>query len=119
MVARRIVACLDVREGRVVKGVRFAGHRDAGDPLELALRYRDEGVDELVFYDITASPEARRPVGEAASVANVSYSPAGSLPRKGTKTTRYPSCGSGARFHEPCQAMNAPPRYRSPKASLS
>jgi cyclase len=59
MVARRIVACLDVREGRVVKGVRFADHRDAGDPLELALRYRDEGVDELVFYDITASPEAR------------------------------------------------------------
>jgi cyclase len=59
MVARRIVPCLDVRDGRVVKGVRFAGHRDLGEPLELALRYRDEGADELVFYDITASPEAR------------------------------------------------------------
>lgn len=59
MVAKRIVPCLDVRQGRVVKGVRFAGHRDAGDPLELARRYRDEGADELVFYDIAASPEGR------------------------------------------------------------
>ena len=56
MVAKRIVPCLDVKDGRVVKGVRFAGHRDAGDPVELALRYRDEGADELVLYDIAASP---------------------------------------------------------------
>jgi cyclase len=59
MVAKRIVACLDVKEGRVVKGVRFAAHRDQGDPLELALRYRDQGADEIVFYDIAASPEGR------------------------------------------------------------
>ena len=57
--ARRIIACLDVRDGRVVKGIQFANHRDMGDIVELAARYADEGVDELVFYDITASPEAR------------------------------------------------------------
>lgn len=58
-VARRIIPCLDVRDGRVVKGVRFREHRDMGDVLDLALRYRDEAADELVFYDITASTEAR------------------------------------------------------------
>lgn len=58
-VARRIIPCLDVRDGRVVKGVRFREHRDMGDVLDLALRYRDEGADELVFYDITASPQMR------------------------------------------------------------
>lgn len=58
-VARRIVPCLDVRDGQVVKGVRFRDHRVMGDIIELAARYRDEGADELVFYDITASPEGR------------------------------------------------------------
>lgn len=60
MLSRRIIPCLDVRDGRVVKGVRFRDHVDMGDILDLALRYRDEGADELVFYDITASPEDRR-----------------------------------------------------------
>jgi cyclase len=59
MTARRIIPCLDVKDGRVVKGVRFEGHVDMGDAVELALRYRDQGADELVFYDITASPEGR------------------------------------------------------------
>ena len=59
MTARRIIPCLDVKDGRVVKGVRFEGHVDMGDAAELAARYRDEGADELVFYDITASPEGR------------------------------------------------------------
>jgi cyclase len=59
MTARRIIPCLDVKDGRVVKGVRFEGHRDMGDAAELAARYRDEGADELVFYDITASPQGR------------------------------------------------------------
>jgi len=59
MTARRIIPCLDVKDGRVVKGVRFEGHRDMGDAAELAARYRDQGADELVFYDITASPEGR------------------------------------------------------------
>jgi cyclase len=57
--ARRIIPCLDVRDGRVVKGVQFRDHRDVGDIVEHALRYRDEGADELVFYDITASAEGR------------------------------------------------------------
>jgi imidazole glycerol-phosphate synthase subunit HisF len=57
--SRRIIACLDVKDGRVVKGVRFEGHADAGDPVDLALRYRDEGADEIVIYDIAASARGR------------------------------------------------------------
>lgn len=59
MPARRIIPCLDVQDGRVVKGVQFRDHRDAGDIVGHAMRYRDEGADELVFYDITASAEGR------------------------------------------------------------
>jgi cyclase len=59
MLSRRIIPCLDVRDGRVVKGVRFRDHVDMGDIVELACRYRDEGADELVFYDIGASPDGR------------------------------------------------------------
>ncbi len=59
MLTRRIIPCLDVREGVVVKGVRFRDHVVMGEIEELALRYRDEGADELVFYDITASPQGR------------------------------------------------------------
>ena len=59
MPAPRIIPCLDVKDGRVVKGVQFRDHRDIGDIVEHALRYRDEGADELVFYDITASAEGR------------------------------------------------------------
>ena len=59
MLSRRIVPCLDVRDGRVVKGVRFRDHVDMGGIEELATRYRDEGADELVFYDISASPQGR------------------------------------------------------------
>jgi len=59
ILARRIIPCLDVRDGRVVKGLRFRDHRVVGDILELASRYRDDGADELVFYDITASPAGR------------------------------------------------------------
>ncbi len=57
--ARRIIPCLDVRDGVVVKGVEFRNHEHVGDILDLAARYRNEGADELVFYDITASAEAR------------------------------------------------------------
>ena len=59
MLAKRIIPCLDVHAGRVVKGVKFLGHRDAGDPAELASFYDSEGADELVFYDITASAQDR------------------------------------------------------------
>jgi imidazole glycerol-phosphate synthase subunit HisF len=57
--ARRLIPCLDVRDGRVVKGVQFRDHVDMGDILALSQRYRDEGADELVFYDITASSDGR------------------------------------------------------------
>lgn len=57
--ARRIIPCLDVRDGQVVKGVQFRNHRVMGGIIELATRYSAEGADELVFYDITASPEGR------------------------------------------------------------
>ncbi|MEO0576447.1 MAG: imidazole glycerol phosphate synthase subunit HisF [Pseudomonadota bacterium] len=59
MLTRRIIPCLDVRDGQVVKGVQFRNHKVVGDIIELAARYRDESADELVFYDITASPDGR------------------------------------------------------------
>ena len=59
MLTKRIIPCLDVKAGRVVKGVKFLDHRDAGDPVALAAFYDAEGADELVFYDITASSEKR------------------------------------------------------------
>src|SRR6202008_2517377 len=59
ILAKRIIPCLDVRDGQVVKGVRFRDHVVVGDILELARRYREQGADELVFYDITASPDGR------------------------------------------------------------
>ena len=57
--ARRIIPCLDVDRGRVVKGVNFVGIRDAGDPVEIAMRYNEQGADEITFLDITASHEER------------------------------------------------------------
>ncbi len=60
--AKRIIPCLDVKNGRVVKGVNFVGLKDAGDPVEAAIRYNEEGADELTFLDITASWENRKPI---------------------------------------------------------
>lgn len=59
MLAKRIIPCLDVRDGKVVKGVNFLGVRDVGDPVALAKEYNKQGADEIVFYDITASHEGR------------------------------------------------------------
>ncbi len=67
MLAKRIIPCLDVKDGRVVKGVHFVNLRDAGDPVELGAEYDRQGADELVFLDITASAERRRTVVELAS----------------------------------------------------
>lgn len=82
-VARRIIPCLDVRDGRVVKGTRFTAHRDCGDILELAQRYRDEGADELVFYDISASPAGRTVdvawVAEVARILDIPFCVAGGI----------------------------------------
>ena len=83
MNARRIIPCLDVKDGRVVKGVRFEGHADMGDAAELAARYRDQGADELVFYDITASPEGRTLdygwVRDIARLLDIPFSVAGGI----------------------------------------
>jgi cyclase len=67
VLSKRIIACLDVRDGQVVKGVNFEGLRSAGDPAELARRYNAEGIDELVILDITATIEARRALADTIS----------------------------------------------------
>ncbi|MBL7919693.1 MAG: imidazole glycerol phosphate synthase subunit HisF [Bacteroidia bacterium] len=64
MLAKRIIPCLDIKDGRTVKGINFENIRDAGDPVELAIRYSQEGADELVFLDITATNEKRRTLAE-------------------------------------------------------
>lgn len=83
MPSRRIIPCLDVKDGRVVKGVQFRDHRDAGDILEQAVRYREESADELVFYDIGASPEGRSLdldwVRRIARVIDIPFTVAGGL----------------------------------------
>jgi cyclase len=83
LTARRIIPCLDVKDGRVVKGVQFRDHRDAGDIVEQASRYRDEGADELVFYDIGASAEGRSIdlgwVREIARIIDIPFAVAGGL----------------------------------------
>ena len=60
MLSVRVIPCLDVRDGRVVKGVRFSNLRDSGDPAVLAADYEEQGADEIVLLDITATPESRR-----------------------------------------------------------
>jgi len=81
--ARRIIPCLDVKAGRVVKGTRFVDLRDAGDPVELAARYEEEGADELVFLDISATPEQREPlyrvVRDTASVVSIPFTVGGGV----------------------------------------
>jgi cyclase len=83
MLSVRIVPCLDVRGGRVVKGVRFRDHVDMGDIVELACRYRDAGADELVFYDIGASPDGRSVdtgwVERVAAVIDIPFCVAGGI----------------------------------------
>jgi len=83
MPAARIIPCLDVADGQVVKGVRFRDHRVVGDIVELALRYRDEGADELVFYDITASADGRDLdpswVSRVAAVIDIPFAVAGGI----------------------------------------
>ena len=83
MLSRRIIPCLDVRDGRVVKGVQFRNHVDMGGIVELAMRYRDAGADELVFYDITASPQGRSVdrgwVEQVARVIDIPFCVAGGI----------------------------------------
>src|SRR5688572_7224845 len=83
MLAKRIIPCLDVKDGRVVKGIHFVNLRDAGDPVECGLRYSDEGADELVFLDITASSDRRNIVAEmvrrVADSINIPFTVGGGL----------------------------------------
>ena len=80
---KRIIPCLDVKNGRVVKGLHFESIKDAGDPVELAKKYSDEGADELVFLDITASEEQRETiknlVRQVASVINIPFTVGGGV----------------------------------------
>ena len=70
MLTKRVIPCLDVKDGRVVKGVNFVGLKDAGDPIELASRYDEEGADEVIFLDITATSDERRTTIDLASRAS-------------------------------------------------
>ena len=83
MLTRRIIPCLDIKDGRTVKGVNFVGLRDAGDPVELAQRYREEGADELVFLDITATHEKRKTLSElvtrVAKAVNIPFTVGGGI----------------------------------------
>src|SRR5262249_13991959 len=81
--AKRVIPCLDVDNGRVVKGVHFAGVKDAGDPVELARQYASQGADELVFLDIAASHEGRKTMKEVvknvASVIDIPFTVGGGI----------------------------------------
>ncbi len=83
MTTKRIIACLDVKDGRVVKGVNFMNLRDKGDPVELAARYEEEGADEIVFLDVTATIEGRRAmlrvVRDTASVLSIPLTVGGGI----------------------------------------
>ncbi len=86
MFTKRIIPCLDVKDGRTVKGVNFVGLRDAGDPVELAARYAEEGADELVFLDITATVEKRKTlvelVSHVAAEINIPFTVGGGISSK-------------------------------------
>ncbi|MEL9997841.1 MAG: HisA/HisF-related TIM barrel protein, partial [Sulfolobales archaeon] len=83
MTAKRIIPCLDVKWGRVVKGVKFLDLKDKGDPVELASRYEEEGADEIVFLDVTASVEGRKTlfnvVRDTANVLSIPLTVGGGL----------------------------------------
>ena len=94
VLTKRIIPCLDVDHGRVVKGINFINLRDAGDPVELARRYSEEGADELVFLDITASPEKRKilkdVVKAVASEINIPFTVGGGI--RSVKDARLVLC---------------------------
>ncbi len=83
MLKKRIIPCLDIKDGRTVKGVNFAGIRDAGDPVELATKYVEQRADELVFLDITATVEKRKTfaelVGKIAAEINIPFTVGGGI----------------------------------------
>lgn len=87
MLTKRIIPCLDIRDGRTVKGINFVDIKDAGDPVENAIRYTIEGADEIVFLDITATVEKRKTMAELAnriaSAINIPFTVGGGIQNKG------------------------------------
>ena len=83
MLAKRIIPCLDIKDGRTVKGVNFVDLRDAGDPVELASRYTEEGADELVFLDISATEQNRKTLADlvlkVAAALNIPFTVGGGI----------------------------------------
>src|SRR5436190_15116754 len=83
MLSRRIIPCLDIKDGRTVKGVNFVNIKDAGDPVELALNYSEQGADELIFLDITATHEKRKTLtelaGRVAAQLNIPFTVGGGI----------------------------------------
>lgn len=106
MLAKRIIPCLDVRDGQVVKGVQFRNHEIIGDIVPLAKRYAEEGADELVFYDITASSDGRVVdkswVSRVAEVIDIPFCVAGGI-KSLEDAAKILSFGADKNFHQlPC-----------------
>ena len=103
MVSKRIIPCLDVKDGRVVKGVQFVNLRDAGDPVEVAKKYSEQGADEITFLDITASHEKRKTmidvVERTASEVFVPLTVGGGL-ENGAGRKRTSACRSGQGYDQ-------------------
>ena len=97
VLTKRIIPCLDIKDGRVVKGTNFLGLRDAGDPVELAARYNEQGADEVVFLDITASKEGRGTIIEVIERAADQTLPAAHGRRRHSDYGRYPHDPPGRR----------------------
>ena len=103
MYAKRIIPCLDIKDGRVVKGINFLQLRDAGDPVETAAAYSAAGADEVVFLDITATHEGRGTVaelaGRVAEQLSIPYTVGGGHP-VGGGFSRHPAPGGGQGVHQ-------------------
>lgn len=110
MLSRRIIPCLDVHEGAVVKGVRFRDHRVVGRIEDLAMRYRDEGADELVFYDISASPTGRSVdrawVERVARIIDIPFCVAGGI--RSVETARAVLCSGADKISVNSPALERP-----------
>jgi cyclase len=114
VLSKRIIPCLDVNHGRVVKGINFVDLRDAGDPVELGKRYSEEGADELVFLDITASPEKREilkdVVRSVAAELNIPFTVGGGV--RSVEDARVVLCNGADKVSVNTAAVENPPLVR-------
>ena len=108
MLAKRIIPCLDIRDGQTVKGINFVGLRQVGDPVELGAKYAAEGADELVYLDISASEEGRRSWSRASPRASTSRSPSEAASRR---STTPPGCSTP----EPTRSPSTAPPWPTPR----